>query len=33
MHDRRKLYEQLGMKMDDTVDFDTVEAYYNQFEK
>jgi hypothetical protein len=28
MHGRRRLYERLGMPMDETVDIETVEAYY-----
>ena len=31
MRGRRRLYEQLGMEMDETVDVETVEAYYRQF--
>jgi len=30
MKARRGLYERLGMEMDETVDFETVEAYYRQ---
>ena len=29
MRGRRKLYERLGMPMDETVDYEAVEAYYN----
>jgi len=32
MRGRRKLYERLGLPMDETVDVETVEAYYAQFE-
>jgi len=32
MRARRGLYERLGMKPDYTVDYETVEAYYRQFE-
>ena len=32
MRARRKLYERLGMTPDDTVDSETVETYYHQFE-
>ena len=32
MHGRRRLYEKLGMELDATVDCETVEAYYKQFE-
>ncbi len=32
MHARRKLYDQLGMEHDATVDIETVEAYYSQFQ-
>ncbi|GAB4559412.1 MAG: hypothetical protein Kow0047_05240 [Anaerolineae bacterium] len=32
MRGRRRLYEQLGMAPDETVDYETVEAYYKQFE-
>ncbi len=32
MRGRRKLYERLGMTPDATVDYETVEAYYRQFE-
>ena len=32
MRGRRKLYERLGMTPDATVDFETVEAYYNQLQ-
>jgi len=32
MKGRRRLYEKLGMEMDETVDFERVEAYYRQFE-
>lgn len=32
MHGRNKLYKRLGMEPDDTVDYETVEAYYSQFE-
>jgi 4-hydroxy-4-methyl-2-oxoglutarate aldolase len=32
MRGRRRLYERLGMTPDATVDYDTVEAYYSQFE-
>ncbi len=32
MRARRKLYERLGMTPDDTVDSETVETYYRQFE-
>lgn len=32
MRGRRGLYEKLGMKPDETVDCETVEAYYSQFE-
>ncbi|MCZ6676800.1 MAG: RraA family protein [Candidatus Poribacteria bacterium] len=32
MRSRRRLYERLGMTPDATVDYDTVEAYYRQFE-
>ena len=32
MRARRKLYERLGMTMDETVDVEGVEAYYRQFE-
>lgn len=31
MKGRRRLYERLGMEPDATVDYETVEAYYNQF--
>ena len=31
MRARRGLYQRLGMEPDYTVDFETVEAYYNQF--
>jgi len=31
MRGRRRLYEQLGMEMDETVDVETVETYYRQF--
>lgn len=30
MRGRRKLYERLGMRFDETVDYETVEAYYSQ---
>lgn len=30
MHARRKYYQQLGMPMDETVDYEAVEAYYSQ---
>jgi len=32
MKGRRRLYEQLGMEPDETVDYQTVEEYYHQFE-
>lgn len=32
MRARRKLYERLGLPPDETVDYETVEAYYRQFE-
>jgi len=32
MRGRRKLYERLGMILDETVDYETVEAYDRQFE-
>ena len=32
MKGRRRLYEKLGMEMDETVDFERVEGYYRQFE-
>ena len=32
MRGRRRLYEKLGMEPDETVDYETVEAYYSQFE-
>jgi 4-hydroxy-4-methyl-2-oxoglutarate aldolase len=32
MRGRRKLYERLGMTPDETVDYETVETYYRQFE-
>ena len=32
MRARRRLYERLRMPLDATVDFETVEAYYQQFE-
>lgn len=32
MHDRRRLYDRLGMTPDATVDVEAVEAYYSQFE-
>jgi len=32
MRGRRKLYERLGMTPDETVDYESVEAYYHQFE-
>ena len=32
MRGRRKLYERLGMTPDETVDYESVEAYYRQFE-
>jgi len=32
MRSRRRLYERLGMEPDATVDYETVEAYYRQFE-
>jgi len=32
MRGRRRLYERLGMEMDETVDIEQVEAYYDQFE-
>lgn len=32
MRGRRKLYERLGMPLDETVDVETVEAYYAQFD-
>ncbi len=32
MRGRRRLYERLGMELDDTVDCETVETYYSQFE-
>ena len=32
MRGRRRLYERLGMAPDETVDYETVEAYYQQFE-
>lgn len=32
MRARRSLYERLGMKLDHTVDYETVESYYRQFE-
>jgi len=32
MRGRRKLYERLGLTMDETVDYEMVEAYYRQFE-
>jgi 4-hydroxy-4-methyl-2-oxoglutarate aldolase len=31
MRDRRALYERLGMEPDETVDYEAVEAYYQQF--
>ena len=30
MRGRKRLYQRLGMKPDETVDVDTVEAYYSQ---
>jgi len=33
MRGRRKLYERLGMTPDETVDYETVEAYYQQLER
>jgi hypothetical protein len=32
MRGRRDLYRRLDMAADDTVDYETVEAYYGQFE-
>jgi len=32
MRARRRLYDRLGMTPDATVDYETVEAYYQQFE-
>ena len=32
MRGRRRLYERLDMELDETVDCDTVETYYSQFE-
>jgi hypothetical protein len=31
MRARRKRYESLGMPLDETVDYEPVEAYYRQF--